>query len=257
MSPTRPRAHDGTGSRRHPVAPWLIAIVLIAVGPACGGTEDEKLRVFAASSLTDVFTDMVDAFARTDAGSDISVQLFTAGSSSLVAQVNEGAPADVLATASLDAMDLVDGVDASTTFARNSLVIAVERSNPRNIEALEDLADDKLLVALCAPVVPCGALSEQLLGASGVSVEADTLEPNVRSVATKVGLGEVDAGLVYRTDADAAPIAVIEPAGAGAFTTSYPIATLTESAAGKSFVEFVQSPDGAAILAAAGFLGPA
>ncbi len=230
------------------------AVAVLATG--CGAEGADTLTVLAASSLTDVFAEVIAAFEATDAGREVDVSLVLGGSSALATQLEEGAPGDVVATASPLTMDRVVAAGRvegePTVFARNSLVIAVEPGNPLGIAGLDDLATGGVLVAHCAPQVPCGSLATELLDASGVVLDPASLEPNVRSVLTKVALGEVDAGLVYRTDA-AADVQVIEPPQARSFTTEYQIARLSDAPAAVAFVAFVQSETGRQILAEAGF----
>ncbi|MGI9622801.1 MAG: molybdate ABC transporter substrate-binding protein [Acidimicrobiales bacterium] len=234
----------------------LLALALGTVVAGCGASDEDHIRVFAASSLTDVFTEMIEQFAAANEGADPSIELIVAGSSALVAQINEGAPADVVATASSETMDLVTGSPTRSTFARNSLVIATEQGNPHDISDLQDLTSDDLLVAVCAPQVPCGTLAVELLDDAEVALDPATFEPNVRSVATKVGLGEVDAGLIYRTDVDSAPVDAVEIGQSDRFATAYPIAALSTSPEALSFIDFVLSEQGSEILARAGFLPP-
>ncbi len=235
----------------------VLAAAALAAGACSAGGGGDAITVLAASSLTDVFEEMIAAFEETDGARGVEVGLVLGGSSALATQLEEGAPGDVVATASPSTMERVVRAGRvrgePVVFARNSLVIAVERSNPRGIDGLDDLRADGLLVARCAPQVPCGALADEVLAAAGVDLQPASLEPNVRSVLTKVSLGEVDAGLVYRTDVTSAPVDAVEPRGARAFTTAYQIARLGDDPAAAAFVDFVLSADGQAILAAAGF----
>ena len=105
-------------------------------------------------------------------------------------------------TGLLTGADLVDG--EAQVFATNVAEIIVEAGNPRGITGIADLAHDDLVIVQCAPAVPCGAYAEQVLAAAGVAVTPSSLEQNVKAVATKVLLGEADAGIVYRTDVLAA-----------------------------------------------------
>ncbi|WP_295101790.1 molybdate ABC transporter substrate-binding protein, partial [uncultured Microbacterium sp.] len=181
------------------------------------------------------------------------------GSSTLVTQLREGAPADVFASADEANMDkLEDAAVDPTLFASNTLVIAVPTGNPGGVETLADLAD--VTTVLCAPEVPCGAASATLLSNAGVAVDAASLEQNVTAVLTKVAAGEADAGLVYATDVVGRDdVEVIVPDGADEVVNHYPIATLSEasnSAAADAFVAFVLSDDGQSILADFGFGAP-
>ena len=181
------------------------------------------------------------------------------GSSTLVTQLLEGAPADVFASADEANMDkLEDAAVDPTLFASNTLVIAVPTGNPGGVKTLDDLAD--VTTVLCAPEVPCGAASATLLSNAGVTVEAASLEQNVTAVLTKVAAGEADAGLVYATDVVGRDdVEAIVPDGADEVVNHYPIAALSEasnSAGAEEFVAFVLSDEGQRILADHGFGAP-
>lgn len=219
--------------------------------------------VLAAASLTDVFTDLAADLEAEHPG--VHVRLSFAGSSSLAQQVVAGAPADVLATASSATMATVaDAGDVAGTprvVATNVLQIAVPPGNPGGVTGLADLARPDLAVALCAPQVPCGSAARTLLSAAGVDARPDTLEQDVRSVLGKVELGEVDAGLVYRTDVAAAGEQVegVQVAEAARASTEYPVAVLAGAPhprAAQAFVDLVASPHGRDVLARAGFAAP-
>ncbi len=233
-------------------------VVLLALA-ACGGgasASDASVDVFAASSLAGAFAEIAAAF---EAERGVDVELNLAGSSSLREQILAGAPADVFAPASESHRQAV--VDAGLaagpeTFATTRLQIAVPAGNPGGVGGLADLADGDLLVGLCAPEVPCGELGRAALDAAGVVAAVDTEEPDARSLVTKVAAGELDAGLVYVTDVQAAGAAVegIDVPAAVNPSATYPIAAL--DTAGADFVAFVLSEEGQAILAAHGFGGP-
>ncbi|MCB0996265.1 MAG: molybdate ABC transporter substrate-binding protein [Acidimicrobiales bacterium] len=230
-----------------------------AVGDEPGGT----LRVFAAASLTDAFTDISDAFEEAYPGVD--VQLVLAGSSALREQILSGAPADVFASADRSSMAaLVEAGAVSTApavFATNRLQIAVPAGNPGSVSSVKDLADPGLLVGICAAGVPCGDLAREALAAVGVEASVDTNEPDVRALLTKLIAGELDAGLVYVTDVMSAGDAVeaIELPPEGAVRTEYPIAATTGASnpvTAAAFVEFVLSAEGRDILTTHGFGAP-
>jgi molybdate transport system substrate-binding protein len=243
----------------------LLAALLLA-GTACAGgdpeTGDEVLLVFAAASLTDAFTDLAAEFEATEGR--IDVQLNLGGSSSLREQILQGAPADVFASASEPVMeDLVAAgtvTGTPTVVATNDLQLVVPAGNPADVRGLADLARDDILVGLCAAGVPCGDLARRALDAAGVEAAVDTEEPDVRALLTKVAAGELDAGIVYRTDVRAAGERVegLDLPADARQVTRYPVAVLGGSAApvaAASFVAFVQSDRGRAILASYGF-GP-
>jgi molybdate transport system substrate-binding protein len=256
-------------------APLGTVLVLLLAG--CGGTSDDgaaaapapsaaeldgTLTVFAAASLTDVFTDLGERFEADHPGLD--VQFNFAGSSALATQLTQGAPADVFASANEAQMAVVTDAglaDDPQVFAANVLQIAVPAGNPAGVTGLADLARQDLTIALCAPQVPCGAAAEDVLAAAGVPAAPDTLEEDVRAALTKVELGEVDAALVYTTDVTAAGDAVegIDVPEAERAVNDYPVAVLADAPnpqAAAAFVELVRSEEGQQALAAAGFRTP-
>lgn len=246
-----------------------VAALLLLSGCAGGTATDDagsaqagagvsgEATVYAAASLSAAFDDLAAEFE--ERNPDATISPVYDGSSTLVTQLAEGAPADVLATA--DERNMQDAVDAGGAgepqlFATNTLVIAVPAGNPAGVGSLADLAD--VTTVLCAPEVPCGAASETLLGDQGVDVEPASLEQNVTSVLTKVAAGEADAGLVYATDVIGDDdVESIVPDGASDVVNRYPIAPLEGTGeVGAAFVEFVLSDDGAAVLAGYGFGAP-
>jgi molybdate transport system substrate-binding protein len=221
------------------------------------------VTVFAAASLTESFRQIGKDFEAANPGTKVTFNF--AGSSQLATQVNEGAPADVFAAASADTMKTVtdagNGDGTPVTFAKNQLVIAVPKGNPKAVAGLADLATPGLKLALCAEQVPCGAAAKRALDAARVKLTPVTLEQDVKAALSKVKLGEVDAALVYRTDAKAASsdIDAIEfPESAGA-VNDYPAVVLRDApnkAAARAFVAYVRSDEGRAVLTAAGFQAP-
>lgn len=225
------------------------------------------LTVFAAASLTEAFDALAADFEAEHPA--IEVSLSYGGSAALAQQIVEGAPVDVFASAAEPPMAVVVKAglaDDPVVFATNTLELVTPADNAAGITGLADLADPDLRIALCDPTVPCGAASDALLGQEGVTASPDTLESEVKSVLTKVVLGEVDAALVYRTDARAAGDAVvgIEVPGAASVVNRYPIAAVGAAAdpdagrgeAAADFVAFVTGEAGRAVLADAGFGAP-
>ncbi len=243
----------------------LLATLAVVATAGCAGpapSGDGTVTVLAAASLTEVFTDLAGTFETDHPG--VTVRLSFAGSPTLAAQAVEGAPADVLATANATTMQRVVDAGAAetpTVFAHNSLMIAVPPGNPARVTSLADLTDPARTIALCAPQVPCGAAAVATFAAAGLVPAPDTLEQDVKAVLTKVELGEVDAGLVYRTDVQAAAGKVdgIAVPQVDAAVNDYPIAVLTHAphpALAEQFVALVRSAQGVAALARAGFGTP-
>ncbi len=220
------------------------------------------LTVLAAASLTESFTTLGQQVEAAHPG--VQVTLSFAASSALATQITSGAPADVFASASAKNMDAVVAAGAAAdpkTFAKNVMEIAVPPNNPGKVTGVDSLADGAVKTALCQPQVPCGSTAAKVFTNAKVTVTPVTLEPDVKSVLSKVTLGEVDAGVVYVTDVLAAGDKVkgVEiPADVNA-STSHPIAALTTSAnaaTAAAFVDYVLSPAGTSVLTAAGFQQP-
>ena len=218
------------------------------------------LVVLAAASLTDTFTELGEQLEAENP--ELSVTFSFAASSALAEQVNSGSPADVLATASASTMEqvgdlAVDPVD----FATNTLVIVTPPDNPGGITGIQDFANPDLRLAVCAEEVPCGALSAKIFAALGITPSLDSYAEDVRAALTLAEQGEVDATLVYKTDAIVAGdgVATIEFPEASQEVNDYPIAALAEAPnpeAAAAFVELVLSTEGRAVLEAAGFSPP-
>jgi molybdate transport system substrate-binding protein len=241
-----------------------IALILVAaslLGASCAGDdageqggELEGLTVFAAASLTEVFEELAP-----------EATFSFAGSNELAAQIREGAPADVFASASarfpgeLQAEGLVD---APVVFAVNRLVLVVPSDNPAGIESIDDLAAEGVKLVVGAEGVPAGDYARDVLEQLGKADLLDNVvsnEADVKGVLGKVVAGEADAGFVYATDAQAA--------GADVQAIELPAQPLAEYAAGiviatekyeaaEAFVELLLSDEGRQALTAAGFQVP-
>ncbi|HEU5475603.1 MAG TPA: molybdate ABC transporter substrate-binding protein [Actinophytocola sp.] len=257
-----------------------LALAAVAAGTlaGCGGTDTPAapagsgstaptvsgdITVFAAASLTEAFTRIGKDFEAANPGAKVTFNF--AGSSALAQQINQGAPADVFASAAPTNMKQVTDTGAITdtpaVFVRNKLEIATPAGNPGKVTGLADFAKQDLKIALCAEQVPCGAAARKVFQIAGITPAPDTLEQDVKAVLTKVSLGEVDAALVYRTDVKAAgdKVAGMPFAEADQAVNDYPIAACAKapnSAGAKAFVDYVRSDKGTAVLTQAGFAAP-
>jgi molybdate transport system substrate-binding protein len=225
-----------------------------------GGSDDGgTLTVLAASSLTDVFEDLGEAF---EADHDVEVDFSFGSSTDLAEQAADGAPGDVLATADETSMQVAEEAEVTgdvATFASNVLVIVTPPDNPAAIESLADLADATWV--RCADEAPCGRVALGVLEDNAITAEPASLEEDVRSTLDKVVSGEADAGLVYATDAVAAgdAVATIEIPGAESQLTSYFVTALEQSEDGdlaQEWVDLLLSDEGQQVLEDAGFGTP-
>lgn len=252
--------------RRAPTAALVAAIVLAACGG--GGDEERTLEVYAASSLTEAFADLERSFEASHPGVDVRVTL--AGSQVLRLQIEQGAPADVFASANerhMRALEEARLVRDSRVFAHNELVIIVPPDNPADIESLADLPDASRVV-LGTANVPVGQYAREVLRLAaphlGEGFEAMVLsrlvseESNVRLARTKVELGEADAAIVYRTDAAASDrVRVVSIPREMNLIADYPIAVVRESEErelAEAWLDLVLSAEGRDILDRHGFI---
>lgn len=244
---------------------WLARVLVaaaLATSAACGQGDEggATLRVFAAASLTGTFEQLAEDFEADHDG--VAVELSFGGSSDLVAQIQEGAPADVFASADTANMDKLvqaglDGQDPRA-FASNTLEIITPPDNPAEIEAVADLAGDGVNLVVCAPEVPCGAAALRAAEVAGVTLSPVSEEQSVADVLAKVTSGEADAGLVYVTDVASAgdDVLGIPFPESGQVVNTYPITTVEGSdqqELAQQFVELVLSDAGQAVLRDAGF----
>jgi molybdate transport system substrate-binding protein len=257
-----------------------IGVAVAAASAGCGGSSSGgtpaassspsssanavtgTINVFAAASLTEAFTTLGKQFEAAHPG--VKVVFNFGPSSGLAEQINQGAPADVFASASTKNMDEVvsaGGASDPTPFVKNVMEVAVPPSNPAHVASVNDLAKTSVKVALCQAQVPCGSTAASVFANAHITVKPVTEEVDVKSVLSKVELDEVDAGVVYVTDVRAAGSKVkgiTIPADVNASTT-YPIAALTKArnaTTAQSFVSYVLSSAGIAVLTAAGFAQP-
>ncbi len=250
----------------------LLYVVLLGLVAGCRSSApvvSEPLRVFAASSLTEAFGDLEKAFEVAHAG--VQVETTFGGSQALRTQIEQGADADVFASADethVQALTNAKLASSPVVFAKNDLVIIVPENNPAQIATLADLPRASKIV-IGAPNVPVGAYTRKVLKNAtpklGPTFEQDVLsrvvseEANVRLVRSKVELGEVDAAIVYRTDVIASKqVKSIEiPTDINA-VASYFVGSVTASKQPKlaqEWVELLSSADGQKLLTTRGFIG--
>ena len=235
----------------------------VASESASGSASGQTLTVFAAASLKATFTTIGQQFETAHPGTKVSFSF--AGSSDLVTQLQQGAPADVFASADTATMakatgdDLVAGTPVN--FATNTLEIAVPPDNPAKVTSFADLTKPGVKVVVCAAQVPCGAAAAKIELATNTVIKPVSEENAVTDVLGKVESGEADAGLVYVTDVKGAADKVkgIQFEESKEAVNTYPIAALTGSKSADLAGEFVQAvtgTEGQQVLAAAGFAKP-
>ncbi len=237
-----------------------LLLLLAVVAVACGRSEStgggaaaggESLLVLAASSLDPAFGRLAEA------APGLRVTVSFAGSARLAAQVEAGAPADVVATADAVSMAELVGaglVEAPQDFATNRLTIAVPPGNPKGVRGLADLSRADLQVVLADPSVPAGRYGRHALERAGVAVRPVSLELDVRSAAAKVASGEADAAIVYATDVPVGAQVPIPEVSNVAATYSVAVVRGTPLAgAAQAFVDRLLGPRGRDILLARGF----
>lgn len=218
------------------------------VGTAGEGTGEgdgpRTLTVLAAASLTDVLGPVAESFEEAHEG--VTVETSFSSSSTVVQQVNEGAPADVVALAgeaSLEPLEQERRSGPVALFATNQLEIAVPPDNPAGVTGLDGLAEEGLRLVVCAEQVPCGAATLTLFEQEDLSPAIASYENDVRATLTKVELGEADAGLVYRTDVAAAGDRVlgVEIPGERNVVNRYPAVAVSEQELAQAFVDHLLS----------------
>ncbi|MGH3744482.1 MAG: molybdate ABC transporter substrate-binding protein [Mycobacteriales bacterium] len=245
----------------------LSALALLAgCGSSAPAHRSGQLRgsitVFAAASLTGTFTQLGRQFEVAHPGT--TVKLSFGASSTLAQQIDQGAPADVFASAAAVNMQQViraGGIASSSDFASNTAELAVAPGKAATITSVDDLGKSGVTFALCQPQVPCGALATKVLGNAHVTAKPVTQGLDVKTTLAYVTNGQVDAALVYVTDVSAAGSSVIGvriPAAENA-KTEYPIGVVTASKnipLATAFEQYVESPQGRSVLSAAGFSPP-
>lgn len=252
----------------------LALLGLPAVAPPPAEPAPGSVTVFAAASLSESFREIGRVFEQHHPGT--TVQFSFAGSQQLALQIEQGAPADVFASADQRWMDYVNDkglVEGETrVFVRNRLVVIVPRTNPARIGRLEDLVRRGTKVVLAAEQVPVGKYSREVLKklAASSSFPADydrrvlanvvSQEENVKSVISKLQLGEADAGIVYRSDvtpAVARYVSDLEIPETSNIIAEYPIAVMKSARnaeLARQFVDLVRSSEGQRVLQAHRFI---
>jgi molybdate transport system substrate-binding protein len=252
---------------------FINAALAAAAMPSAALADQPPITVFAAASLRDVFTAMGEAFRKS---SGTPVRLNFAGSDALATQILQGAPADVFASANTAQMARVKDAGLlagdERVFARN-LIVAIVPAGTNKVTSTAMLANPGVKVVLAAPTVPIGKYARDAFAAMSADpafgsdfaqrVEKNVVsnEADVKAVATKVALGEADAGVVYATDATGeigGRVRVLPIPGRFAKPAVYPIAAIKgkNETAARAFVDFALSKAGSAALQHAGFLPP-
>lgn len=254
-----------SASRRLTTAATVLVIGGLAT--SCGSESPPAttttITVFAASTLTEAFTEIGTSFERANPGT--TVRFSFGGSGELATQIGQGAPADAYASADeINMARLVEAGNAGRTpvvVARNTMEIIVEAGNPKGIATVADLAAPDLVVVLCATTAACGKLAATVLQGANVTVVPKSLETSVKAVVAKVTTGEADAGIVFVTDVLAAgsKAAGVRIAAAQNVITDHLMVVTkqaTNAAGASAFVAYVAGPQGQAILAKYGFVAP-
>jgi molybdate transport system substrate-binding protein len=245
----------------------LVVVAALALLGACSpaapsAASSKELVVFAASSLSDTYTSLGKTFEAAHPG--VLVKFSFGGSSTLVDQLKEGAPADVFASADRQNMEkattanLISGVPS--LFATNTLTLIVPTGNPAGITGLDSSLDGKKLV-VCADGVPCGSATTKLAKLLGVTLKPVSQETKVTDVRAKVESGQADAGVVYVTDAKASgsKVDTIAIKDADQVKNEYllgVVAASKNSRLASQFVALVTGSDGQRTLSSAGFTLP-
>ena len=260
------------------LSPYLSVLIILCVSTFIGSAQERingDLTIYAATSLTDAFEEMRDAFV--ELHPEVEILLNFASSSTLAAQLIEGAPADIFASANEKQMELVvdnGRIDenGAQIFAHNQLVLIVPAENPAEIQTMQDLTNEGILLVLAAEGTPIRAYTNAMLASYNaefgddfnerVMINLVSEESNVRQVVTRVALGEADAGIVYQSDAigDVAGRLITIPIDEKHNQlASYPIAALSDTSdshLAAEFISFIRSEDAQRILADNGFCTP-
>ncbi len=233
----------------------LTALALAGFGVTSCSSSNKPVGL-AASSLTSVLG------ANTEIGGALNINMVFAGSPSLVAQLDAGVDAAVIITADETTMERAATTgrlaSAPVIVATNRLVLAAAPGNPAKIVGLEDLGRPELLVGTCAPEVPCGAIAQRALANTSIRLAADTEETSVRALATKLSLGELDAGIVYASEAQSLGLSIVAAPELDGFEAVYFAAAISSDHQqdGEELIALLRSAPSQVVLAEAGFGRP-
>jgi molybdate transport system substrate-binding protein len=251
---------------RRAVAVAVAATVafVIAAQPATAKPKlSGEITVFAASSLKESFGAIKKDFEKKNP--DVTVKFNFDASSNLAAQIQQGAPADVFASADeanlRKTIDSGDVVGPPLVFAKNRLEIAVEEDNPKRIKSLADLAKPDVVLVLCADQVPCGKYAADAFAKAGVEVRPASEEENAKATLAKVSLGEADAAVVYVTDvrAEKGNVSGVKIPDEDNVVATYPTGVVKDGqnlSAAKAWTLFLESAKARKTLEKFGFLPP-
>ena len=250
----------------------IVAVVMASLAPIAAHAspiaEVSKLKgeltISSASSLTDAFTALAVQFRKDNKG--LKVRLNFGSSSTLIAQIQSGAPSDIMASADLASLKKLglsgNIVETPKVFARNTMAIAVKPGNPKSVRSVADLPSLDF-VALCGKTVPCGVYASSVLSRAGVVINESkvTRGIDVKATLTAVANGDADAAIVYKTDVLAAKKTVvgIDIPSTQNVKSMYGIAPIRGSknlANAKVFIDFVLSKQGWQILNSFGYGHP-
>lgn len=244
------------------VASALTAVLVVACLAGCSGDKGKtKLTVFMASSLSGTFTTLEAQFEK--AHPDVDVVLSSNSSTTLAQQITDGAPADVIATADQASITIVsdagDTASDPVQFATNTLVIAVPPSNPGDVTGIDSLNSASFV--MCEVSAPCGAAAQEMLQNAGISAKPKSFEPDVASTLAKIETGDVDAGIVYVTDAKGAAgqVEAISIPSTDNVVNPYFIAAVKgskQATLAQDWINLVRSAQGQSVLQKAGFGKP-
>ena len=245
----------------------IVALVPLIFLAACSSSSESQqqttLNVYAASSLATPFAYAGLAYEKEHP--DVKVQFNLGASSDLARFIQEGAPADVFASADITNMNKVESQDLldsqSLIFATTYLEIIVEKGNPLNISSLQDLTDPDLIFVTTNPEVPIGKYTTEVLEKAGIAIAPDSLESNVKGIMLKVASGEADAGIVYHSEVIASDGQVqgVKIPTEFNIVAEFPIGIIKNSANKKEaqgFIDYLLSPEGQSLLTQYGFQTP-